>query len=109
MESNNPSLLGWEETPMLTAPPELAVIDWQLAGSLELSVPPFESYVIDVAQLHFGVPPVARRGEQEDMEEIWGNVVSLQNSQAQILDTMRQWLPRLRSMGGGQHRRFFPA
>ena len=42
-----------------------------------------------------------RCGEQEETEEIWGNIVSLQRSQNQTVSALRQWAPRLRIMGEG--------
>ena len=102
MESPSSLELEWrEDNFLLPAPPEMPVTQWSSSGALEVVAAPLSNYLIDTAQGNWTVGPVLRCGEQEETEEIWGNIVSLQRSQTQTVSTLRQWVPRLRTMGEG--------
>ena len=102
MESLSPLELEWrKENFLLPAPPEMPVAQWSSSGALEVVAAPLSNYLIDTAQGNWTVGPVLRCGEQEETEEIWGNIVSLQRSQNQTVSTLPQWVPRLRTMGEG--------
>ena len=102
MELSSPLELEWrEEDFLLPAPPEMPIVQLNSPGSLEVVAPPLSNFLIDTAQGTLAVGPVIRCGEQEETEEIWGNIVSLQRSQNHTVSALRQWAPRLRIMGEG--------